>query len=225
MRTLMVRGAAALVLAAAACGDDDNGTGPGPTVASISLAPDSASNATVLKGATLLLTPSVLDIAGRPIANPSVSYQSSDQSVATVSASGVITAVAAGNATITATSGGKQATARITVPYTLTQINGVNVSSGTVSLGGLTVAGGFAALYPATSQGATNQHRVVITFALSAGSEPLVETGTYTVSGSQLTFTSSTPGFPSYAGLLTSTGLTITVLAGTPDELVLTFVR
>jgi hypothetical protein len=217
----MVSATAVLTLAAAACGDN-NGTGPGPTVASLTLAPDSSSNATVLKGATLQLTPKALDARGNTIANPQVTYQSSDQTVATVSATGLVTAVAAGNTKITATAGGKTATATVTVPYTLTQINGQNISTGTVALGGLTVASGFAALYPASGTTTTNQHRVVIVFAPSAQSQPLVETGTYTVNGSTLSFTSSTPGF-TYTGQLTSTGLTITTGAGTPDQLVLTF--
>jgi alpha-amylase len=219
----MVSAAAVLTLATAACGDN-NGTGPAANVASITLAPDSASNATVLKAATLQLTPKALDAQGNAIANPKVTYQSSDQTVATVSTTGLVTAVAAGNATITATSGGKTATAKITVPYTLTQINGQNISTGTATLGGLAVSGGFAALYPASGTTTTNQHRILIIFAPSAQSQPLLETGTYTVNGSTLSFTSSTPGF-TYTGQLTSTGLTITTGTGTPDQLVLTFAR
>jgi hypothetical protein len=214
MRRLIVRGAAALVVAAAACGDDD-GTGPGPTVASLTLAPDSASNATVLKSATLQLTPSAVDPAGRPIANPSVSYQTSDQTVATVSATGLVTAVGAGSATITATSGGKEAKATITVPYTLTQVGGQNIPTAVPGVTPpLTVTAGFAALYP------NGEYRVRIDIQ---GSAPLIDLGTYTRSGTQLGFTSKSTNVPPGTGTVTANGILVTFPG--PPALTFTFAR
>ena len=57
-------------------------------------------------GATVQLTATVLDGNGQPVAGAVVTWTSSDESVATVSAQGVVTAVGNGVARITATSGG-----------------------------------------------------------------------------------------------------------------------
>ena len=73
-----------------------------------------------------------------------VSWKSSNTSVATVNASGNVTAVAAGTATITATAGGKSATVTVTVtpevvdiPVQSVAISGTGVSGGkaTISVG------------------------------------------------------------------------------------------
>jgi alpha-amylase len=48
-------------------------------------------------------------------ADKTVTYKSSDTSIATVASDGTVTAVKAGSATITATAGGKSATVAITV--------------------------------------------------------------------------------------------------------------
>ena len=79
--------------------------------ASISVAPTSAS---VQVGATVQLTATPRDDQGNPVARP-VTWSSNTPAVATVSASGVVTGVAEGSATITATSDGQSATSAITV--------------------------------------------------------------------------------------------------------------
>ena len=56
-------------------------------------------------GATAQLTVTVLDQNGQPVADATVTWQSSDESVATVSAQGLVTAVSNGVARITARSG------------------------------------------------------------------------------------------------------------------------
>ena len=56
-------------------------------------------------GETVRLTATVLDGNGQPVAGAVVTWQSSDESVATVSAQGLVTAVSNGVARITATSG------------------------------------------------------------------------------------------------------------------------
>jgi hypothetical protein len=128
MRTRTVVVAASLVgagiaFAFAACSDAST-SGPGPTdtmspnlakggppnkVRSISVSPSSA---TVAAGSTVQLTAT---------ANPagsvtSFTWASSNNAVATVSSTGLVTGVASGTATISASAGGKSGSSSITVP-------------------------------------------------------------------------------------------------------------
>jgi len=75
--------------------------GASPILTTITLSPLSASLST---GATRQLTPTSLDQFGSPIVT-TINYTSSNLSVATVNASGFVTALALGNSTITATNG------------------------------------------------------------------------------------------------------------------------
>lgn len=61
------------------------------------------------------VTPTVRDVVGRVIADATVTYGSSDEAVATVDASGNVTAMGAGLATITATSGARSGTMMVAV--------------------------------------------------------------------------------------------------------------
>ena len=82
-----------------ACNDDGDTTPPA-AVATVSVAPASA---TVNVGATLSLAASAFDAGSQPIANVAFTWSSSAGGIATVSASGVATGVAEGDAVITAT--------------------------------------------------------------------------------------------------------------------------
>ena len=74
------------------------------------------SSATLMSlGATVQLTASVLDQNGQAVEDAVVSWQSSDENVATVSSQGLVTAVSNGTATITARSGSVSSTAVVTV--------------------------------------------------------------------------------------------------------------
>ena len=66
-------------------------------------------------GETQQLTATVLDQNGATISNASITWASSSSSVASVSSTGLVTAVAEGTATITATSGSVSGTASVTV--------------------------------------------------------------------------------------------------------------
>jgi Big-like domain-containing protein/parallel beta helix pectate lyase-like protein len=81
-------------------------------VASVSASPPSA---TLSVGATQQLSAVTKDSAGGTLTGRVVTWSSSNPAVATVSASGLVTAIAAGSATITATSEGKNGTSAITV--------------------------------------------------------------------------------------------------------------
>src|SRR3989449_6855251 len=81
-------------------------------VASVTVSPATPSLAV---GRTLQLAATPTDSAGNPLSGRVVTWATSATSVATVSAAGLVTGVAAGTATITATSEGKSGTATITV--------------------------------------------------------------------------------------------------------------
>lgn len=74
-----------------------------PPVASIAVAPGSAS---LVVGASVALVPTVKDASGTVLTDRTVSWISSNPAAATVSATGLVTAVAPGSATISATSEG-----------------------------------------------------------------------------------------------------------------------
>jgi len=92
-------------------------SGASVTVAPVPVATVGISAATVqlLVGQTQQLTASSKDSAGGDLAGRSFAWQSSDATKASVSATGLVTAVAAGTATVTVTSEGKSATAAVTV--------------------------------------------------------------------------------------------------------------
>jgi len=69
-------------------------------------------------GATQQLAASPMDHAGRPLTRRAVLWTSSNDSVATVSATGLVTAVGNGSATITAASEAASGTANVTVSQT-----------------------------------------------------------------------------------------------------------
>jgi hypothetical protein len=70
---------------------------------------------TVRAGGTLQLTGTPLDADGDPVARRAVTWESDDEAVATVDDSGLVTGTGSGTATITATSGGRDGTAEVTV--------------------------------------------------------------------------------------------------------------
>ena len=81
-------------------------------VASVEVLPTSAS---VVVGGTVQLTATPKDAGGLPLTGRTITWGTNASGVATVSASGLVTGVAGGPATITATSEGKSGTASVTV--------------------------------------------------------------------------------------------------------------
>ena len=81
-------------------------------VATVVISPSSAS---VVTGGTTQLTATTLDAQGTAISGKQVSWASDNPAVATTSAGGLVTGVAVGTATITATSEGKLGSATLTV--------------------------------------------------------------------------------------------------------------
>ena len=106
----------ALALIVACVGDDEAApTGPPepPVATTVGISPAAVDLSSF--GETLQLTAAVVDQNGQTMAGAPVSWTVSDNSVATVSAGGLVTAVANGSATVTATSGSAAGTATVTV--------------------------------------------------------------------------------------------------------------
>src|SRR5205823_2136160 len=108
-------------------------------VSSVTVSPASAS---VSAGQTVQLTATPKDANGNPLSGRVVTWASSNTSVATVNGTGLVSGVAAGSATITATSEGQSGTAGITVA--------VPVASVTVSPASASVPAGQTAQLTAT---------------------------------------------------------------------------
>lgn len=105
-----------------------------PAVASVSVVPFSRN---LRVGESLPLAFSTLDASGNALIARAVTFTSSAPTVATVSANGVVTGIAAGNTTITATSEGRSGTYNLTVELVL-PVNTVTVGpvNATVAVGG-----------------------------------------------------------------------------------------
>ncbi len=141
----------AFSIVASACGGDGGGGGttglntdPKP-VASVTVSPATAD---IDVAGTQPLTTTLRDASGSTLTGRSVAWSSSNQAVATVSSSGMVTGTGAGEATITATSEGRSGTATITVTQPLPQgvlaVGAIGPAGGTVETPdvGVTIAAG-----------------------------------------------------------------------------------
>jgi len=82
------------------------------SVASVTVAPATPS---IQAGQTVQLTVTLKDASGNPLTGRTIGWATSNTAVATVSGTGLVSGVAAGGATITATSEGKSGSSAITV--------------------------------------------------------------------------------------------------------------
>ncbi|MFN8669656.1 MAG: Ig-like domain-containing protein [Gemmatimonadaceae bacterium] len=98
-------------------------------VSSILLTPGTGS---IIVGQSLQLSATPRDSANNALAGRAIAWSSNAPTVASVSSTGLVTALATGTATITATSEGKTATSRITV--SLVPVDTVSVTPRTTSL-------------------------------------------------------------------------------------------
>ena len=115
----------ALTLALGSCGEP---SGPAP-VATVSVAPSTLG---LLVSQMRALSATPRDAAGNPLTDRDVTWASDDESVATVSDAGLVTAVSAGIATVTAMSEGQQGSATVTV--TLVPVASVSVGPTSLNL-------------------------------------------------------------------------------------------
>src|SRR5207245_2191320 len=101
-------------------------------VASVTVTPATASIST---GQTVQLTGTPKDASGTALTGRVVTWATSNAGVATVSGSGLVTGVAAGSATITATSEGKNGTAALTVTDVTVAEGGVGHGAARMGVG------------------------------------------------------------------------------------------
>ena len=123
----------------ASCGGSDPGAGPGtgpdPGVVSVTVSPNVV---TILVGGSQQLT--ARDQAGRTLIGSAVTWASSATAVASVSPAGLVTGLADGPATITATAQGKSGTAAVTVVSPIS-LAFASVTTGGAHTCGLTTSG------------------------------------------------------------------------------------
>ena len=100
-------------------------------VASVSVTP---SEGTLVVGDTLRLSAGAYDADGVAVADAEFSWSSSDESVATVGAGGLVTAVAPGSATVTATADGVTGSSEVSVRSPVASVS-VTPSEGTLPVG------------------------------------------------------------------------------------------
>lgn len=169
---------------------------PPIVVTAITLSANSLSFGTL--NATQQLTATTTPVGG------AVTWSSSDTSVATVSQTGVVTSVAYGNATITATSGNVSATCSVTIAQaTVTSISAVYTQSGTV--------------YDTDSLDSLKSD-LVVTATWSNQTTSTVASADYTLSGTLTTGTSTIT--VSYGGKTTTFTVTVTSLPYIAEGLV-----
>jgi hypothetical protein len=125
-----------MIVTTLACGPSGDSTSApkssGPAaVASVSVDPPTAS---LIVGATQAFTATTKDASGSTLTGRTVAWSSSDQSIASVSSSGVATAAGAGTATVTATSEGKTGSAAVTVSAAVATVS-LTLSYSTVTAG------------------------------------------------------------------------------------------
>jgi plastocyanin len=111
---------------AASCGGGGTEPVQDNTVASVTIA---SSATTIAPGATVQLNATAKTAAGATVGGLTPTWSSSNQAVATVNTSGLVTAVANGVATITATMGGVSGTRVITV-QTVAPVPAATVDAG-----------------------------------------------------------------------------------------------
>jgi hypothetical protein len=98
-----------------ACGGSDVAGPSSPAQVAVATVIVSPPTATLPPNTTAQLTASVRDASGNTLAGRTVAWNSSNSAVATVDASGSVTSISAGTATVSATSEGRSGSATITV--------------------------------------------------------------------------------------------------------------
>ena len=122
-----------LGIALAGCGGGDGGAGPlQQTVATVTVI---GSATTLTIGAQTTLVAAAADAQGRTVSGRTVTWSSNAEAVATVSSSGVVTAVTAGTARITATIDNKSGSLDITVALPPVVSVTITPSPATVAVG------------------------------------------------------------------------------------------
>jgi trimeric autotransporter adhesin len=134
--SLRVRTAIALCLATSGCGGGGGPTGP-PPIASLTVA---LAQSSIAIGTTTTATATPTDASGNILTGRAISWSSDNSGVATVSATGVVSAASAGTARITATSEGQSGSATVTVLRPPVASVSVSLASSSLAVGSTTQA-------------------------------------------------------------------------------------
>ena len=185
-------------------------------VSSVTAVPAEANFAAL--GDTLRLTAEAFDANGHTVAGAEFSWETNDDAVATVDATGLATAVANGTATITATAGEASGTATVTVAQA--------VSSVTVAPDSATVVEGDTLRLAATATDANGHVVTAVVEFVWASADTLVAvvdtSGLVTGVGAGLVQVTATAAEITGRGALTVAASVPTTVAVTPDTVVLT---
>jgi hypothetical protein len=188
---------------AAGCGGDPSGPGAPAPVATVAVTPAAA---TLLVGATTQLAATVRDTAGNELTGRAVTWASTAPAVAGVSATGGVTGMAVGSATIMASAEGKNGTAAITVQVLPT----IRAMSGDAQVDTVAQTLPQALVVEVTGSDGTVSAGVVVSFAVGAGGGSLAAASDTTDAGGRAS-TLWTLGTVAGANTVTASG---SVLSG-----------
>ncbi|MFG1691118.1 Ig-like domain-containing protein [Gemmatimonadota bacterium] len=155
-----------------------------PRATTVALSPSSATLNAI--GATVQLSATVRDQDGQVMAGASVSWTTSASSVASVSSSGLVTAVAIGSATIAATSGSASGSALVTVSVTtlVLSIATSSLANGEVGVAysaSVTASGGSGGYSWSVTSGSLPAGLILNSSGTISGTPTVAGTSTFTV--------------------------------------------
>ena len=185
-------------------------------VASVTVAPSTAS---IVVAATQQLTATLKDGSGNTLTGRTVTWSSDAAGVASVDTNGLVTGVAAGTATITATSSGVTGTATITV--TVAPVNSVTVTPSTATKQIAETQQFTAELKDASNNVLTGR---TVTWSSSNTGVATIDAGTglaTAVAAGTTTITATSEGVSGTATLTVSSGVAVASVTVSPDALVI----
>jgi uncharacterized protein YjdB len=163
-------------------------------VGSVTIQPQGPS---IVQGASVQLSATVRDVNGAVVTDRAIAWSSSNSNIAAVSQSGVVTGLAPGQATITATSEGKSGTSSVTV--TPIPVGSVTVAPSSASVRVTKTTTFAATVKDASGTVVTNR---VVTWASSNPSVASVAGGVVTgVAGGTATITATSEGISGTASV------------------------
>jgi uncharacterized protein YjdB len=189
---------------------------PAPVVTTVTVEPTTAS---VAVGATTALQATVRDAQGNPMSGQAVSWSTGNASAATVNSVGVVSGIATGSATISATSSGKIGSAAVTVtaapppPQVVTTVT-VSPTSESIAVGASTtlsatvkdaqgnVMTGQTISWSTSNAGAATVNSSGVVTGVSAGSATITATTSGKSGTSSITVTAPPPPPPPPSGTL-----------------------